>query len=95
MTVSDPNIASCPLCAGVGSIPWPRGMSPGFYSFVKPNWGPMVCPTCNGSGRHPNALSRPACPACGGPTVDRGAAVWCENCRTKVESCCNGGRTAP
>lgn len=39
----------------------------------------------------PEEPRRPACPACGGPTVDRGAAVWCERCRVKVETCCDGG----
>jgi tRNA(Ile2) C34 agmatinyltransferase TiaS len=38
------------------------------------------------------SFSRPACPACGGPTVDRGGGVWCDRCHLKVESCCDGGR---
>jgi tRNA(Ile2) C34 agmatinyltransferase TiaS len=38
------------------------------------------------------ASRRPACPACGGPTVDRGGGVWCDRCHRKVESCGDGGR---
>jgi hypothetical protein len=38
--------------------------------------------------------SRAACPACGGPTVDRGSAVWCDRCKQKVETCCDGGNLA-
>lgn len=47
--------------------------------------------------REPQAPAGPpreACPACGGPTVDRGAGVWCSRCG-KISSCCDGGDMGP
>ena len=32
-----------------------------------------------------------SCPACDGGLVERGQALWCDQCHTKVETCCEGG----
>jgi hypothetical protein len=36
--------------------------------------------------------ARPACPACGGPLVERRGKLICSRCRTICETCCEGGR---
>lgn len=45
---------TCPLCAGTGVVPLPRGMSPGFYLFMRvcekrdDGASLMTCPRCDG-----------------------------------------------
>jgi len=38
------------------------------------------------------ACSRPACPVCDGPVIERRGKLLCARCHAILETCCDGGR---